>query len=162
MYWSKPRIWSTKTKNIEKSHCISVKEKISPFQTERAQTYLNSTCTCLCTLSILSISLCNWSHISLSALKAFNLAVHLMARLLPREGAGLIMDLLWWVFWWPAHRNLGLLPVTPQSSQNQCIALHVYSGFTLENLSKGHSGLLYLQVPLFTIDPQLPKKSHNC
>lgn len=109
--------------------------KTSPSETERTQTYLNSAFTCLCILStpfclLLATDLI--CLLSLSAIKPSNLAVPPMATPLPREGAGLMMDLLQYVSWWPAHRTLGLLPcdpsVFPEPVQSLTCVFRLYPG----------------------------------
>lgn len=85
----------------DKKHCVSYKEKISLFETERTQTYAKSSLPTHACVQLFSLCLSPtdlMDLLSLAAIKLFNLVFQLTARTLPREGAGLMTDTLQWVF----------------------------------------------------------------
>lgn len=159
LYWNNPRVWSTKTKNIENCHCTSVKEKISPFETERTQIYLNSACTACLPWTLLSISLSSTGLVcllSLFAIKPFTLVVP-MAGPLPREGAGLVMDVLQG-FLMASTQGFVASPLWPLSFPDAVQSLTCASRLYTTQTKKITPELFSLQVPLLTIDSQLPEK----
>lgn len=128
----------------EKRHCIRYKVANQPFWDWENSNLpeLRSAYLCLRTLrEFLSPPPTDLTYLlSTAAIKPFNLAICLMTRALPGEGAGLMMDVLL-CFLTASTQDFGVSPLWPQ---DQCRALHVCSGFTLASLKNRQVELLNL------------------